>query len=94
MFAATKLFEHILVFSLNGLERAKPLVTRLQKHNQDIYIAYQIFKIREKGIFVDPLQIKKLVPVFETWDLKEIINCYPIFVLKNIKAYHAYQLPL
>ena len=44
MFAATKSFEHILAFSLvfNGLEPLKPLVTKLQKRNLDIYKAYQM----------------------------------------------------
>ena len=39
LFAATKSFEHILAFSLvfNGLEPLKPLVTKLQKRNLDIY---------------------------------------------------------
>ena len=42
--AATKSFEYVLAFSLvfNGLEPLKPLVTKLQKRNQDIYKAYQI----------------------------------------------------
>ena len=52
-----------------------------------------MIKIREKGIFLDPLKIKKMAPVFETWDLKEISNYRYIFVLKNIKVYQA-QLPL
>ena len=36
--------EHILVFSLvfNGLKPSKPLVTKFQTRNQDIYKAYQI----------------------------------------------------
>ena len=44
MFAATKSFEHIVPFSLvsNGLELLKSLVTKLPKHNQDIYKAYQM----------------------------------------------------
>ena len=44
LFAATKSFEHILAFSLvfNGLEPLKPLVTKLQKRNLDIYKAYQM----------------------------------------------------
>ena len=44
LFAATKLFEHILAFCLvfNGLEPLKPLVTKMQKRNQGIYKAYQM----------------------------------------------------
>ena len=44
LFAATKLFEHILAFCLvfNGLEPLKPLVTKMQKCSQDIYKAYQM----------------------------------------------------
>ena len=39
-----QLFEHFLVFSLvcNGLEPLKHLVTKLQKHYQDIYKPYQM----------------------------------------------------
>ena len=43
LFAAIKPFEHIFAFSLvfNELEPLKPLVTKLQKSNQDIYKPYQ-----------------------------------------------------
>ena len=41
---ATRSFEHILSFSVvfNALERIKPLVTKLQIRNQDIYTAYHM----------------------------------------------------
>ena len=44
MIAATKPFEQISAFSLvfDGLERLKPLLTMLQKRNQDIYKAHQM----------------------------------------------------
>ena len=44
LFTATRSFEHILSFSavFNALEPIKPLVTKLQKLNQDIYTAYQM----------------------------------------------------
>ena len=44
MTAATKPFEHISAFSLvfDGLERLKPLLTMLQKRNQDICKAHQM----------------------------------------------------
>ena len=43
-FVATCLFEHILAFSVafDRLEPLKPLVTKLQERNQDIYIAYSM----------------------------------------------------
>ena len=44
LFTATRSFEHILSFSVvfNAVEPIKPLVTKLQKRNQDIYTAYQM----------------------------------------------------
>ena len=43
-FVATRSSEHILAFSVvfNCLEPLKPLVTKLQKPNQDIYMAYSL----------------------------------------------------
>lgn len=44
LFVVTCLFEHILAFSaaFYCLEPLNPLVTKLQKQNQDIYLAYSI----------------------------------------------------
>ena len=44
LFTATRSFEHILSFSFvfNALKPIKPLVTKLQKRNQDIYTACQM----------------------------------------------------
>ena len=81
MFAATKSFEHILAFSLvfNGSEPLKPLVTKLQKGNQDIYKAYQMTDkfIFELKVFRDNVDIE-----FEHWfsfavKLKEGVNTVP-----------------
>ena len=46
LFTATRSFEHIMSFSVvfNALELIKPLVTKLQKRNQDIYTAYQMIE--------------------------------------------------
>ena len=43
-FAACRRFDRLVVFAVlyNGLEHLKPLVTKLQKRNQDIYQAYQM----------------------------------------------------
>ena len=61
MFAATKSFELNLAFSLvfNGLEPLKPLVTKLQKRNQDNYKAYQMIDnvISELKGFIDTVDI-------------------------------------
>ena len=42
LYAACSLFEHIIAFFVlfNGLEPLKPLVVKLQKHNQDIFKGY------------------------------------------------------
>ena len=42
LFAVCRTFDHIIAFSVlfHGLEPTKPLVTKLQKRNQDIYQAY------------------------------------------------------
>ena len=47
LFIATPSFENILSLSVvfNALEPMKPLVTKLQKHNQDINTAYQMIDI-------------------------------------------------
>ena len=61
LFSATKSFEHISVFSLvfNELESLKPLVTKLQKRNQDICKAYQMIDnaISEVKCFIDNVDI-------------------------------------
>ena len=81
LFAATKSFEHISVFSLvfNGLEPLKTLVTKFQKRNQNIYKAYQITDniISEVKGFRDNVDID-----FEHWfnfavKLGEEVNTVP-----------------
>ena len=44
LFAACRRFDRLVAFSVlfNGLEPLKPLVTKLQKRNRDIYQAYQM----------------------------------------------------
>ena len=44
LFAACRRFDRLVTFAVlyNGLEPLKPLVTKLQKCNQDIYQAYQM----------------------------------------------------
>ena len=60
--AATKSFEHILAFSLvfNVLEPLKPLLSKLQKCNQDIYKAYKMIEniISELKDFRNNVDIK------------------------------------
>ena len=47
LFVASCLFEHILAFStiFNSLDPLKPLVTKSQKRNQDIYMAYSMIDL-------------------------------------------------
>lgn len=44
LFVATYSFEHILAFPVAFvcLEQLKPLVTKLQKQNQDTYVAHSV----------------------------------------------------
>ena len=81
MFAAKQSFEHIAAFSLvfNGLEPLKPLVTKLQERNQDIYKTYQMTDnvVSELKGFGDNVDIE-----FEHWfnfavKLGEEVNTAP-----------------
>ena len=63
MFSATSI-EHIFSIVFSTLEPIKPLVTKLQKCNQDIYTVYQMTDsiLREFKDYKDGIDIE-----FEDW---------------------------